>query len=83
MLTRLMLIAPALLLSTLAFAQTSKPGPTGSDFIFWLLGALLGLVLLMVALTGASMALSGPRRPVSAPAPRQSTTPTEEKAAVC
>jgi hypothetical protein len=50
--------------------------------LFWLLGGLLGLVLLMALVTGASLASAAARSPHS-PAPDQSTTQAAEAVASC
>jgi len=76
-----LLTAAGLFANHLAAGQPAAPAPTASGMLFWLLGGLLGLVLLMALVTGASLA-SAARSPQS-PAPDQSTTQAAEGVASC
>ncbi|WP_133272951.1 hypothetical protein [Hymenobacter radiodurans] len=79
-----LLLAAGLSSGNLALGQTLAPTTTGSDMLFWLLGGILILVLLMVLVAGASLASATRQvRQHAAPATNQSITQAEEGAPTC
>ena len=77
-----MLTAASLLLTgNMAFGQTAN---NGSDILFWVLGGILIIVLLMVLVAGASLASATRQvRQHAAAATNQSITQAEEGAPTC
>jgi|GEM_PF-4230604 len=82
----LLLTAPALLTSFLATAQSTSQASSnaGASILFWLLVGILGVVLLLVIVTGASVASATRYTPLR-PAPEtiHSTPQAEEGTVVC
>lgn len=81
------LTALGLLGAQLAAAQSapSAPAPTGTDMLFWLLGGILCILLIVVLVTGASVASAVARRSLrpTDSATDQSGAHTEEGVAQC
>lgn len=70
-----------LLTANMAFGQTPA---TSTDMLFWLLGGILILMLLMVLVAGASLASATRQvRHHEASATNQSITKVEEGSSVC
>ncbi|MBC6608071.1 hypothetical protein H8B13_14685 [Hymenobacter sp. BT188] len=70
-----------LLTASMAFGQTPA---TSTDMLFWLLGGILILVLLLVLVAGASLASATRQvRHYEASATNQSITKAEEGAPTC
>ncbi|GAB2463889.1 hypothetical protein GCM10011375_15900 [Hymenobacter qilianensis] len=77
----LLTAAGLLLTGNMAFGQTAT---TGADMLFWLLGGILIIVLLMVLIAGASLASATRQvRQHTASATNQSITEVEEGAPTC
>lgn len=84
----LLLTATGLLTGYLAGAQTpaAAPATSGSTILFWLLLGVLGIVLVLTLITGASAASALQRQPATPhpQAPGQEVNPVTEKgAATC
>ncbi|QIX62303.1 hypothetical protein FY528_16715 [Hymenobacter lutimineralis] len=81
-----LLTATGLLTGYLAGAQTpaAAPATSGSTILFWLLLGVLGIVLVLTLVAGASVASAVQRPPAAqTPATQDQTPSTQKGAAVC
>jgi hypothetical protein len=82
-----LLTATGLLTGYLAAGQSTSPAAAdqGSDILFWLLAGVLGIVLLMVLVTGSSLALATRRHHQTGleSSEQTSSTQAEEGSATC
>lgn len=77
-----LLIAVGLFSGNLALGQTPTPAATGTDMLFWLLGGILGIVLIMVLVTGASLASATLRRSQHQTGPASTSSSTNSQKGV-